>query len=214
MEKRVMQEVAQLSQFGEKLYKVIGKSEQAGDKDREEKYLIATSEQPIAAFHRDERVHKFEQVELFCLTSPFEYASWIMMDEVITNAENVYKSLGILYRIVSIVLGALNHAAVKKLDLKPWLPGSGAFRELVSCSYCLELFRRLNATMCATTRLICAILQVHQTDTGIKVPEVLKDLMPSPYQEEISFVKPAPIDTEQEKKSKEQKDGKNGSGEE
>lgn len=50
-----MQEVAQLSQFDEELYKVVGKgSEKSEDKDVEEKYLIATSEQPIAAFHRDE----------------------------------------------------------------------------------------------------------------------------------------------------------------
>ena len=50
-----MQEVAQLSQFDEELYKVTGKgSEQAGDKTVDEKYLIATSEQPIAAFHREE----------------------------------------------------------------------------------------------------------------------------------------------------------------
>lgn len=50
-----MQEVAQLSQFDEELYKVIGKgSENSEDKSIDEKYLIATSEQPIAAFHRDE----------------------------------------------------------------------------------------------------------------------------------------------------------------
>lgn len=55
MKKEVMQEVAQLSQFDEELYKVVGKSsEVAGDTSVEEKYLIATSEQPIAAFHRDE----------------------------------------------------------------------------------------------------------------------------------------------------------------
>jgi len=55
MRKEIMQEVAQLSQFDEELYKVIGKSsENAEDKEVEEKYLIATSEQPIAAFHRDE----------------------------------------------------------------------------------------------------------------------------------------------------------------
>lgn len=48
-----MQEVAQLSQFDDELYKVIGKG---GDKGEivDEKYLIATSEQPIAAYHRDE----------------------------------------------------------------------------------------------------------------------------------------------------------------
>ncbi|XP_044746470.1 serine--tRNA ligase, cytoplasmic [Coccinella septempunctata] len=268
MRKEVMQEVAQLSQFDEELYKVIGKgSEKAGEKDIEEKYLIATSEQPIAAFHRDEwlaesslpiryagistcfrqevgshgrdtrgifRVHQFEKVEQFCLTSPFDNASWIMMDEMIANAEDFYKSLGIPYRIVNIVSGALNHAAAKKLDLEAWFPGSGAFRELVSCSNCLEYQARrllvrygqtkkmntttdyvhmLNATMCATTRVICAILEVHQTETGIKVPDVLKDFMPEPYKEEIPFVKPAPIDTEKEKKSKKQKD-KKGTGEE
>lgn len=55
MKKEVMQEVAQLSQFDEELYKVSGKSsENKEDKSIEEKYLIATSEQPIAAFHRDE----------------------------------------------------------------------------------------------------------------------------------------------------------------
>jgi len=36
----------------------------------------------------------------------------------------------------------------------------------------------LNATMCATTRVICALLEVHQTETGIKVPEVLKRYLP------------------------------------
>jgi seryl-tRNA synthetase len=50
-----MQEVAQLAQFDEELYKVVGKgSENKGDAVVEEKYLIATSEQPIAAYHRDE----------------------------------------------------------------------------------------------------------------------------------------------------------------
>jgi seryl-tRNA synthetase len=39
-------EVAQLSQFDEELYKVVCKN------DDEEKYLIETSEQTIAAFHR------------------------------------------------------------------------------------------------------------------------------------------------------------------
>jgi len=53
MRKDVMKEVAQLSQFDEELYKVTGKgSEREDDKSVDEKYLIATSEQPIAAFHR------------------------------------------------------------------------------------------------------------------------------------------------------------------
>lgn len=50
-----MQEVAQLSQFDDELYKVVGKgSEKTDETVSDEKYLIATSEQPIAAYHRDE----------------------------------------------------------------------------------------------------------------------------------------------------------------
>lgn len=257
-----MQEVAQLSQFDEELYKVIGKgSEKAGEKEVDEKYLIATSEQPIAAYHRNEwipenslpirytgistcfrqevgshgrdtrgifRVHQFEKVEQFCLTSPFDNKSWEMMDEMIGNAEEFYKLLEIPYRIVNIVSGALNHAAAKKLDLEAWFPGSGAFRELVSCSNCLDYQARrlqvrygqtkkmnattdyvhmLNATMCATTRVICAILEVHQTETGIKVPACLKEFLPEDYQSEIPFVKPAPIDEELKKKESKKKKG-------
>ncbi|XP_968460.2 serine--tRNA ligase, cytoplasmic [Tribolium castaneum] len=270
MRKEIMQEVAQLSQFDEELYKVIGKgSEKAEDKEIEEKYLIATSEQPIAAFHRDEwisesalpikyaglstcfrqevgshgrdtrgifRVHQFEKVEQFVLTSPFDNKSWEMMDEMINNAEEFCKALEIPYRIVNIVSGALNNAAAKKLDLEAWFPASGAFRELVSCSNCLDYQARrllvrygqtkkmnaatdyvhmLNATMCATTRVICAILEVHQTETGVTVPSVLKDFLPEEYREEIPFVKPAPIEVEATKKSKKQKEGmKKGGGEE
>ena len=49
MNKEVMAAVAQLSDFDEQLYKVSGSGE--GDDD---KYLIATSEQPICAYHRGE----------------------------------------------------------------------------------------------------------------------------------------------------------------
>jgi len=262
MRKDVMQEVAQLSQFDEELYKVTGKgSENSDDKTVDEKYLIATAEQPIAAFHRDEwidektlpikyaglsscfrqevgshgrdtrgifRVHQFEKIEQFVITSPHDDASWKALDEMIGNAEEFCQLLGIPYRVVCICSGALNNAAAKKLDLEAWFPGSGAFRELVSCSNCLDYQARrlrvrygqtkkmnqsteychmLNGTMCAVTRVICALLELNQTETGIKVPEVLKPYMPPNYQDEIPFVNPAPIDEAETKKQKKQKDG-------
>lgn len=64
----------------------------------------------------------------------------------------------------------------------------------------------LNATMCAVTRVICAILEVHQTDTGIEVPEVLAPFMPVEYENEIPFTKPAPIDETELRKQRKQKD--------
>ncbi|XP_067863567.1 serine--tRNA ligase, cytoplasmic [Heptranchias perlo] len=262
MRKEVMQEVAQLSQFDEELYKVVGKgSEKSDDSSIDEKYLIATSEQPIAAFHRDEwlkpedlpikyagfstcfrqevgshgrdtrgifRVHQFEKIEQFVFASPHDDKSWDVFEEMIETAEEFYQSLGIPYRIVNIVSGALNHAASKKLDLEAWFPGSAAFRELVSCSNCTdyqarrlrirygqtkkmmdkaEFVHMLNATMCATTRVMCAILENYQTEDGIVVPEKLRQYMPPGLNELIKFVKPAPIDQEPSKKQKKQQEG-------
>ncbi|EUB56711.1 Serine--tRNA ligase, cytoplasmic [Echinococcus granulosus] len=252
MRKEVMQEVAQLSQFDEELYKVIGKREAIGDRsndaEEEVKYLIATSEQPIAAYHRGEwvspadlplryagistcfrqevgshgrdtrgifRVHQFEKVEQFCITSPYDNASWEMFDEMISTAESFFEILGIPYRVVSIVSGELNNAAAMKYDLEGWYPGSKAFRELVSCSNCtdyqsrrlgirfgqtkkmgreVEYVHMLNATMCATTRVICAILENYQTTDGIVVPEAIREFMPEALKEKIPFVHTAPID--------------------
>ena len=262
MKKEIMQEVAQLSEFDEMLYKVIGKSsEVATESEVEEKYLIATSEQPLCALHRDEwmdpkdlpkkyigfstcfrqevgshgrdtrgifRVHQFEKVEQFCITSPREDESWKMQDTMLANAEKFYQTLGIPYRVVNIVSGELNNAAARKLDLEGYFPGSGAFRELVSCSNCtdyqsrrlqirygqtknmqgVEFVHMLNATMCATTRTICVILENYQTDKGITVPEVLKAYMPPGLDETIPFVKPAPIDHPLTSKEKKQQAGK------
>ena len=36
----------------------------------------------------------------------------------------------------------------------------------------------LNATMCANTRMVCAIMETNQTEEGIVIPEVLKPYMP------------------------------------
>ena len=38
----------------------------------------------------------------------------------------------------------------------------------------VDFVHMLNASMCATTRTICAILENYQTEEGIVVPEVLK----------------------------------------
>lgn len=41
-------------------------------------------------------------------------------------------------RVVNIVSGELNNAAAKKYDLEAWFPASQTYRELVSCSNCLD----------------------------------------------------------------------------
>lgn len=136
---------------------MTGKGEGA-EGGEDDKYLIATSEQPIAAFHRDEwiakdvlpikyagisycfrqevgshgrdtrgifRVHQFQKVEQFVLTSPHDNKSWEELEQLMNNAESLCKALGLSYQVVNIVSGELNNAAAKKLDLEAYFPASG-----------------------------------------------------------------------------------------
>ncbi|KAF8819057.1 putative seryl-tRna synthetase, cytoplasmic [Cardiosporidium cionae] len=242
MRKEIMQETAELKDFEETLYNIPSTSQcnsaapvsggtsssvkpQPPVTDKDDLFLIATSEQPLCALHRREsieeknlpiryagtstcfrreagshgqdtwgvfRVHQFEKVEQFCITSPEK--SWEMHEEMIAIAEEFYQSLDIPYRIVSIVSGALNDAAAKKYDLEAWFPGYNDFKELVSCSNCTDYQSReldihlgyksqsnmtrgfvhlLNATLVASERCMCCILENYQTEEGVIVPRVL-----------------------------------------
>ncbi|KAL0401425.1 UNVERIFIED_CONTAM: Serine--tRNA ligase [Sesamum latifolium] len=164
MRKDIMAKCAQLAQFDEELYKVTGE----GD----DKYLIATAEQPLCAYHIDDwihpsqlplryagysscfrkeagshgrdtlgifRVHQFEKVEQFCITSPNGNDSWEMHEEMLKNSEDFYKLLNIPYQVVAIVSGALNDAAAKKYDLEGWFPASQHIENLFPAQTALTI---------------------------------------------------------------------------
>lgn len=238
LNKEIMAETAQLSQFDEELYKVSagGNSEDGNEND---KYLIATSEQPLCALHRARwfeerelplkyvgystcfrkeagshgrdtlgifRVHQFEKVEQFTVTSPLGNASWEALEEMLSTAESFYQALNLPYQVVNIVSGELNNAAAKKYDLEAWFPAGAAFRELVSCSNCTDYQARavearlrvpqapgdsssetkkeklyvhmLNCTLAATQRTLCCVLENWQEEGGVRVPDALRPYMP------------------------------------
>lgn len=229
MKKEVMAGIAQLEDFDEQLYKVSGKTDDPSGET--EKYLIATSEQPLCAYHKGDwlseselpkryagistcfrkeagssgkdirgifRVHQFEKIEQFCYTADDLELSKAEQQRMLDSAKEFYESLGIPYRVVCIVSGELNDAAIKKYDLEGWFPGQQTYRELVSCSNCTDFQARgvgtrcgtkkkgetrasyvhmLNSTLCATGRGICAILENFQKEDGVVVPEVLRPYM-------------------------------------
>ncbi|KAF9926039.1 Cytosolic seryl-tRNA synthetase [Mortierella alpina] len=234
MKKEVMAQTAQLSQFDEELYKITGENEDMYLNATSEQPISAYHakewfEQPkeqlplkyagystcfrkeAGAAGRDTwgvfRVHQFDKVEQFCLTEPEH--SWEMFEQMIRTSEEFYQTLGLSYRVVSMVSGALNNAAAKKLDLEAWFPFQGAFRELVSCSNCTDYQSRnleircgikkvderdkryvhcLNATLVATTRALSCILENYQTPEGLRIPEVLVPYMDG--REFVPFVRP------------------------
>jgi seryl-tRNA synthetase len=153
------------------------------------------------------RVHQFDKVEQFIICSSEDDESWRYLEEMIGNAQEFLDLLKIPYRVVNIASGELNLAAAKKYDVEGWFPGSGTYRELVSCSNCTDYHSRnlnikhtsktemngrfvhmLNATMCAVTRMICIILENYQSDDGVIVPEALKPYMPPRFKETIPFL--------------------------
>jgi len=225
MNKEVMAGVAQLSEFDEALYKVTGEenseqyliatSEQpicgfhSGEWMQEAqlplKYcgLSMCFRKEAGAHGRDVwgifRVHQFQKVEQFVVTDGDFETSNAMQREMLANAEEMYQNLEIPYRVVNIVSGELNNAAVKKYDLEGYFPASyKAYRELVSCSNCTDYQSRamevrcgtkkdgqrekkyvhmLNSTLAAATRTLCIILENYQDGSGVRVPDALIPFM-------------------------------------
>jgi seryl-tRNA synthetase len=138
------------------------------------------------------RVHQFHKVEQYVFAKPEE--SWDIMEELISNAEELFRGLELPYRVVNIASGDLGAPAAKKYDLEVWMPAQGLYREMVSCSNTtdwqsyrlkIRLVRRrgmvkeyvhtLNSTAIASTRTITAILENFQNPDGtITIPKVLR----------------------------------------
>jgi seryl-tRNA synthetase len=147
------------------------------------------------------RVHQFEKVEQFVICDPED--SGAEHDKLLNVLKEFMKSLGLPYIVVNIVSGELNNTAAKKYDLEAWFPSYNAYRELVSCSNCLEFQSRaigchmgkdpatkktkhvhmLNATLSATTRTLCCIIENYQTADGVTIPDVLV-----PYMGGLTFI--------------------------
>ncbi len=138
------------------------------------------------------RVHQFHKVEQFVYSKPEE--SWDLLEELVSNAEELVKGLGLPYRVVNICGGELGYPAAKKYDIEVWYPSQGRYRELVSASNCTDwqsyrlkiryrieggkrhdYVHLLNSTALATTRTITAILENYQLPDGrVEIPKVLR----------------------------------------
>jgi len=138
------------------------------------------------------RVHQFEKVEQYIYTKPGN--SWELHEELLSNSEEIMQKLNLPYRVVNVCTGDMNDNAAKKYDIEVWRPPLGEYGEVVSCSNCTDFQARkvgarirtgdstetahtLNATACATSRVMTAIIENNQTEKGIKIPEALRNYM-------------------------------------
>ena len=134
------------------------------------------------------RVHQFNKVEQFVFCRPEESGGF--HEELMRNAEEIFQSLGLPYRVVNVCSGDIGAVASKKYDLEAWMPVQGRFREMVSASNALDYQARrlniryrtpgenvmvhtVNSTAIATSRAIVAIIENFQEEGVIRIPKVL-----------------------------------------
>ena len=138
------------------------------------------------------RVHQFEKIEQFIFCRPEE--SWDEHERMIKNTEEFYQELEIPYRLMLLSSGDMGKVSAKTYDIEAWMAGQNAYREIVSCSNCLDYQSRrlkirfreksnedtkyihtLNSTLVAIERTMVAILENNQTKDGhVEVPKVLQ----------------------------------------
>lgn len=213
-----------LTTFQDQIYKL----------DKEDLFLIPTSEHPIAAMHMGEtidttdlplkyagvspcfrkevgahgkytrglfRMHQFNKVEQFVFCKPED--SWDLFEKLQENTEEIYNSLGLHYRVITLCSADTGVKAAKTNDVECWM-ADGNFREVSSNSNVTDYQSRrlnikyrekkgqapigfvyaLNNTAIATSRIMVAIIeQFQQKDGRVKIPEALV-----PYMGGIEFL--------------------------
>ncbi len=144
-----------------------------------------------------QRVHQFNKVEMVRFVKPND--SYEALEEMLVDAEDILKSLGLHYRVVTLASGDLSFASAKTYDIEVWAPGSNKYLEVSSISNFEDFQARrayirfrdeggkvkfvhtLNGSGLATPRTFIAIIETCQNEDGsITFPEVLK-----PYLERL-----------------------------
>jgi seryl-tRNA synthetase len=141
------------------------------------------------------RQHQFQKVELFKFTHPDK--SYEEHEALVRNAETILQKLGLHYRTILLCTGDMGFASAKTYYLEVWLPASGEFREISSCSNCeafqarragirfkpkgggkSDFVHTLNGSGLAVGRTWIAVVENYQqADGSIVIPEVLRPYM-------------------------------------
>ena len=141
------------------------------------------------------RQHQFQKVELFKFTRPEK--SYDELESLVRNAEKMLERLGLHHRVVQLCTADMGFASAKTYDIEVWLPSTGEFMEISSCSNCeafqarrsgirfksksggkSEFVHTLNGSGLAVGRTWLAIIENYQqADGSIMIPEALVPYM-------------------------------------
>lgn len=210
----IMVGTGQLPKFGDDMYKIEDEDlwliptaevpltnlhrDEILNEDELPKYYVAYT----ACFRREAgaagkdtrgliRVHQFNKVELVKIVKPEN--SFIELEKLVNEAEEVLKQLNLPYRVVLLSTGDMSgFSASKSYDIEVWMPSYNRYVEISSCSNCtdfqarrmntkfrrtdgkLEFVHTLNGSGVAIGRCFAALIENYQNEDGsITIPEVL-----------------------------------------
>ncbi len=137
------------------------------------------------------RNHQFNKVELVMISKPEN--SYQMLEIMVSDAQEVLKELGLPYHVVELCSGDIGFSSAKTYDIEVWMPSENRFREISSCSNCLDFQARrmglryknaqgkleyvhtLNGSGLAVGRTFAAILEnFQQADGSVVIPPALR----------------------------------------
>lgn len=141
------------------------------------------------------RLHQFNKVEMVKFTTP--ETSFDELEKMTDNAEDVLRGLGLPFRTIVLCTGDMGFSASKTYDVEVWIPAQDTYREISSCSNCvdfqarrakiryrqtetgkIELLHTLNGSGLAVGRTVAAILENYQeADGSVTIPEALVPYM-------------------------------------
>ncbi|KAB8329909.1 serine--tRNA ligase [Scytonema tolypothrichoides VB-61278] len=141
------------------------------------------------------RLHQFNKVELVKFVHPSTSSE--ELEKLLGNAEAILQALQLPYRVIELCTGDIGFHSAKTYDIEVWLPSSGKYREISSCSNFLDyqarrgqirfkesgkkgtqLVHTLNGSGLAVGRTMAAILENYQQeDRTVRIPEALQPYM-------------------------------------
>ena len=149
------------------------------------------------------RQHQFIKVEMVRFAHPEK--SWEELENMRLCAEILLEKLELPYRTITLCTGDMGFGSAKTYDVEVWLPGQNTYREISSCSNCIDFQARranirfrpkgggkpeyvhtLNGSGLPTGRSLVAIIENYQQEDGsIVVPQVLR-----PYMGGLEVIRP------------------------
>jgi seryl-tRNA synthetase len=135
------------------------------------------------------RLHQFDKVEIVQVAHPDK--SYETLEQMSLHVQGLLQQLGLPYRVLRLCGGDMGFGSALTYDMETWSAAQQRWLEVSSVSNFetfqsnrlklrfrnaegkTQLAHTLNGSALALPRIVAALLENNQTESGIKIPEVL-----------------------------------------